>query len=143
MEILKDVTYSVSPSKYGYKEVDEWVNGDKRVVLTTIWKSGSIDVTPRSDEEVDVLQKALSNDDDDVFKPFDFIDTEFQGSYDGYPEETELFGWSEEEEIDGTIDEIYDGLDEYDGADYLEENGYFVDESTVYFIGELKVEVVE
>jgi hypothetical protein len=141
MIIVRNKTYSVSPVKYGYVEKDDWVNGDKKVVVTTAWKGGTIDITPRTNEEVNLLTKAISNGSDDVFKPYDFTDAEFQASYDGYVEDTEVLGFSEEEELDGTIDEVYDGVDE-EGIDYLEENGYYVDESEVSFLGELTIDEV-
>jgi len=139
MKIIKDKTYSVSPIKYGYVEKDDWVNGDRKVVVTTAWKGGTIDITPRTNEEVNLLTKAISNGSDDVFKPYDFTDAEFQASYDGYVEEVEYIGWTEEEELEGVIDEVVDGVDE-EGIDYLEENGYYVDESEVSFLGELTID---
>ena len=139
MKIVKDKTYSVSPVKYGYVEKDDWVNGDRKVVVTTAWKGGTIDITPRTNEEVNLLSKAISNGSDDVFKPYDFTDTEFQASYDGWVEEVEYIGWTEEEECEGIIDEVVDGVDE-EGIDYLEENGYYVDESEVSFLGELTID---
>jgi len=139
MKIIKDKTYSVSPVKYGYVEKDDWVNGDRKVVVTTAWKGGTIDITPRTNEEVNLLTKAISNGSDDVFKPYDFTDAEFQASYDGYVEEVEYIGWTEEEELEGVIDEVVDGVDE-EGIDYLEENGYYVDESEVSFLGELTID---
>jgi hypothetical protein len=141
MKIVKDKTYSVSPVKYGYVEKDDWVNGDRKVVVTTAWKGGTIDITPRTNEEVNLLTKAISNGSDDVFKPYDFTDAEFQASYDGYVEEVEYIGWTEEEELEGIIDEVVDGVDE-EGIDYLEENGYYVDESEVSFLGELTIDEV-
>ena len=139
MKIVKDKTYSVSPVKYGYVEKDDWVNGARKVVVTTAWKGGTIDITPRTNEEVNLLTKAISNGSDDVFKPYDFTDAEFQASYDGYVEEVEYIGWTEEEELEGVIDEVVDGVDE-EGIDYLEENGYYVDESEVSFLGELTID---
>lgn len=141
MKIVKDKTYSVSPVKYGYVEKDDWVNGDRKVVVTTAWKGGTIDITPRTNEEVNLLTKAISNGSEDVFKPYDFTDAEFQASYDGWVEEVEYIGWSEEEELEGVIDEVVDGVDE-EGIDYLEENGYYVDESEVSFLGELTIDEV-
>ena len=141
MKIVKDKTYSVSPVKYGYVEKDDWVNGDRKVVVTTAWKGGTIDITPRTNEEVNLLTKAISNGSDDVFKPYDFTDAEFQASYDGWVEEVEYIGWTEEEECEGIIDEVVDGVDE-EGIDYLEENGYYVDQSEVSFLGELTIDEV-
>lgn len=141
MKIVKDKTYSVSPVKYGYVEKDDWVNGDRKVVVTTAWKGGTIDITPRTNEEVNLLTKAIGNGSDDVFKPYDFTDAEFQASYDGWVEEVEYIGWTEEEECEGIIDEVVDGVDE-EGIDYLEENGYYVDESEVSFLGELTIDEV-
>ena len=141
MKIVKDKTYSVSPIKYGYVEKDDWVNGARKVVVTTAWKGGTINITPRTNEEVNLLTKAISNGSDDVFKPYDFTDAEFQASYDGWVEEVEYIGWTEEEECEGIIDEVVDGVDE-EGIDYLEENGYYVDESEVSFLGELTIDEV-
>ncbi len=141
MSIVKDKTYVVNSSRYSCEEVEHWVNGDRKVVVTTAWKGGTINITPRTNEEVNLLTKALQNGSDDVFKPYDFTDAEFQASYDGYVEEVEYIGWSEEEELEGVIDEVVDGVDE-EGIDYLEENGYYVDESEVSFLGELTIDEV-
>ena len=139
MRIVKDKTYSVSSSRYGFEEKEHWVNDNKRVIVTTLWKGGTIGITPRTNEEVNLLSKALQNGSEDVFKPYDFSDTEFNSSHDGTTEDTEYVGWTEKEELEGIIDETMDGVDE-EGIHYLEENGYYIDESDVYFLGEIYVE---
>jgi hypothetical protein len=141
MKIQKDKTYAVNPPKYGFKEVEDWVCDSKKVVLTTIWKRGTINITPRTDDEVNLLQTALANGENDSFRPYDYSDTEFAASFDGYVEDVDYIGWTEDEELDGTIDEVWEGVD-LDGVSYLEENGYYCDESMVVFEGQLSVEEV-
>jgi len=139
MIIEKDKTYAVTSSKYGFEEKEHWVNGEKTVIVTTLWKGGTINITPRTDEEVDLLSQASQNGPEDIFKPYDFSDTEFASTHDGNIEDTEYLGWTEEEELEGIIDETIEGVDE-DGVQYLDENGYYDDEHDVTFLGEIYIE---
>ena len=61
MRIIKDKTYSASSSRYGFEEKEHWVNDNKRVIVTTLRKGGTIGITPRTNEEVNLLSKALQN----------------------------------------------------------------------------------
>jgi hypothetical protein len=133
--------YAVSPSKYNYQEKETWVNGDKRVELTTVWKSGSVNITPQNQDEVLKLEVASNQEDDGSFDPYDFEYAEFQASFDGSTEVDDVRGFSEEEELDGTIDEVWDGVDEQ-GEAYLDDSGYHVEESETSFYGEITIEEI-
>lgn len=141
MEFQIGTTYAVSPSKYNFYEKETWVNGDKRVELTTVWKSGTINITPQNEAEISWITNAFSQGDADDFHPYGFEETEFQASFDGSTEVDDVTGFSEEEELDGTIDEVWNGVDEQ-GEEYLAENGYHVDDSDVIFYGELTIEEI-
>ena len=139
MSIVKDKTYVVNSSRYSCEEVEHWVNGDRKVVVTTSWKAATVNITPRTDEEIDLLIKAQSHNPDDRFKPYDFTDCEFDATYDGETDDVEYLGWTEEEELEGIIDETMDGF-ESEGVIYLEENGYFIEDSELVFMGEVHVD---
>ena len=139
MSIVKDKTYVVNSSRYSCEEVEHWVNGDKKVVVTTLWKAGTVNITPRTDEEVDLLTKAQSHTPSDGFRPYEFTDCEFDATYDGETDDVDYLGWTEEEELEGVIDETVDGFDE-NGVIYLEENGFFIEDSELTFMGEVNVD---
>jgi hypothetical protein len=138
MSIVKDKTYVVNSSRYSCEEVEHWVNGDKKVVVTTLWKAGTVNITPRTDEEVELLVKAQSHTLADRFNPYEFTDCEFDATYDGETDDVDYLGWTEEEELEGIIDETMDGFDE-EGVIYLEENGFFIDDSELVFMGEVHI----
>jgi hypothetical protein len=138
MSIVKDKTYVVNSSRYSCEEVEHWVNGDKKVVVTTLWKAGTVNITPRTDEEVELLVKAQSHTLADRFNPYEFTDCEFDATYDGETDDVDYLGWTEEEELEGIIDETMDGFDEQ-GVIYLEENGFFIDDSELVFMGEVHI----
>jgi len=139
MSIVKDKTYVVNSSRYSCEEVEHWVNGDKKVVVTTLWKAGTVNITPRTDEEVELLVKAQSHTLADRFNPYEFTDCEFDATYDGETDDVDYLGWTEEEELEGIIDETMDGFDEQ-GVIYLEENGFFIEDSELTFMGEVHVD---
>jgi hypothetical protein len=139
MSIVKDKTYVVNSSRYSCEEVEHWVNGDKKVVVTTLWKAGTVNITPRTDEEVELLVKAQSHTLADRFNPYEFTDCEFDATYDGETDDVDYLGWTEEEELEGIIDETVDGFDEQ-GVIYLEENGFFIEDSELTFMGEVHVD---
>jgi len=139
MSIVKDKTYVVNSSRYSCEEVEHWVNGDKKVVVTTLWKAGTVNITPRTDEEVELLVKAQSHTLADRFNPYEFTDCEFDATYDGETDDVDYLGWTEEEELEGVIDETMDGFDEQ-GVIYLEENGFFIEDSELTFMGEVHVD---
>ena len=138
MSIVKDKTYVVNSSRYSCEEVEHWVNGDKKVVVTTLWKGGTVNITPRTDEEVELLVKAQSHSLADRFNPYGFTDCEFDATYDGETDDVDYLGWTEEEELEGIIDETVDGFDEQ-GVIYLEENGFFIEDSELTFMGEVHI----
>ena len=137
-------TYAVSPRRYGFTEEETWVNGDKAVKLSTVWKSGTINITPQNEQEVEWLTDgSLQGDDQDLsFHPYDFEVTEFVASFNGSTEVEDVRGFSDEEEIDGTIDEVWEGVDEQ-GEEYLAENGYHMEDGDVIFYGELTIERID
>jgi hypothetical protein len=139
MTIIRNRTYVVNSSRYSCEEVEHWVNGDKKVVVTTTWKAGTVNITPRTEEEVDLLVKAQSHTLADIFKPYEFTECEFDATYDGETDDVEYLGWTEEEELEGIIDETMEGF-ESEGVIYLEENGFFIDDSELVFRGEVHVD---
>lgn len=138
--------YSVSPPRYGYEEFarfNKFRGGDKKVDVTTSFKGGTLIITPRNNEEVEKLTRYQSIEADVEVSPYDeFLSVDFDSAHDGQIADTEYSGWTEQEELDGDIDEVVAGLDS-EGDEYLFENGWNCYENMVKFIGPWNVDLVE
>jgi len=134
--------YSVSPPRYGYEELAKFRDGDKKVDIKTSWKGGTLIITPRNSEEVEKLTRYQSIEAEVEVSPYDeFFNVEFDSCHDGQIDDTEYSGWTEQEELDGDIDEVIEGVDS-EGDEYLFENGWNCYENLVKFIGPWNVEEV-
>jgi hypothetical protein len=138
--------YSVSPPRYGYEELskfNKFRGGDKKVDINTSWKGGTLIVTPINNEEVEKLNRFKENGPLVEVSPYDeFQSVDFDSCHAGQIADTEYSGWTEEEELDGTMDEVIEGIDS-EGDDYLFENGWNCYENLVKFIGPWDVEEVQ
>lgn len=134
--------YSVSPPRYGYEELATFKSGDKRVEIKTSWKGGTLIITPQSSEDVDKLTRYQSIEAEVEISPYDqFSNVEFDSCHDGQIDDTEYSGWTEQEELDGDIDEVIEGVDS-EGDEYLFASGWNCLENLVKFIGPWNVEEV-
>lgn len=144
MTIEINKRYSVSPPKYGYEELakfDKFRGGDKKVDIKTSWKGGTLIIIPRNSEEVEKLTRYQSIEAEVEVSPYDeFRDIQFDSCHDGQIDDTEYSGWTEEEELDGTMDEVVAGIDS-EGDEYLFATGWNCYENIVKFIGPWNVEV--
>ena len=135
--------YSVSPPRYGYEEMSKFVSDVKVVDIKTSWKGGTLIIVPRNNEEVEKLTRFKENGTLVEVSPYDeFGSVDFDSCHDGQISDTEYAGWTEEEELNGTIDVVIQGVDS-EGEEYLFENGWHCLENLVKFIGPWNVEEVQ
>ncbi len=105
-------------------------------------KNGTLNITPQDDAEVQWLTAGSLQGDGYDFHPYGFEVTEFVASFNGDTQIDDVRGFSDDEEIDGTIDEVWEGVDEQ-GEEYLVENGYHMEDGDVIFYGGLIIERID
>ena len=147
MKIEIGKTYSVCPKwKKSYEETEYFVHEDNRVVgVSTLWRSGNVNITPQNEDEVEVLMDAIADEDgkDGPFEPYGFEEYEFTDSWDGISEDLTFLGvgWTDEdkekitelhEEGDDFISTILEEQFEFysDDAEVFMHNGILVEEET-------------
>lgn len=142
MEIKIGKTYSVSPLyKKCFVEAETFINCDddeQKMIVSTLWRNGTVNVTPQNQDEVDILEAASYAEDDDEFEPYQFEEHEFVSTWDGVSVDIDFVG--------GQTDEKKQYLDEgylEDGFFFLEAEGYDSEESNIVMHGELEIEEVE
>jgi len=142
MEIIKGKTYEVSPAyKKCFVETEEFIHcddPDKIISVSTLWRNGTVLVTPQTDEEVDLLSGASYNEDDDEFEPYDFEDTEFVSVWDGVSEDLGFNKRLAEELSEDEQLKIEEGYHE-DSFSFLEEIGYDSADTIVTMHGEIDI----
>ena len=120
-------TYSVQPLyKKCFVESETFIHCDdpeQKMVVSTLWRNGCVNVTPQNQEEVD-----------DEFEPYQFEDAEFLSTWDGVSVDLDFVG-SQTDEQKESLEEGY----EEDGFSFLEEEGYDSDELNVVMHGELEI----
>lgn len=136
IEIGKE--YAVSPRwKKSFEENEYWSNGDgKRITISTLWRGGTINITPQNDDEAAWLGQAIGHNDDDTFEPYSFEEYEYDSAWDGVAVDLHFSGIDDDE-----AERLQDGYDE-EGTMFLEEEGFDVEDSEVYMYGEIEVEEV-
>jgi hypothetical protein len=139
MEIEIGKTYSVSPLyKKCFVEAETFINCDdseQKMIVSTLWRNGTVNVTPQNQDEVDILEAASYAEDDDEFEPYQFEEFEFVSTWDGVSVDIDFVG--------GHTDEKKQYLDEgysEDGFFFLEAEGYDSEESNIVMHGELEIE---
>jgi hypothetical protein len=140
MEIVKGKTYAVSPRwKKSFEENESWADDSGRVItISTLWRGGTINITPMNDDEVDELQEAVYNEYGDIFEPYGFEEHEYDSAFDGIS--CDLY-FSSSFDDDDEVKKLEEGYDD-DGICYLEEQGFYSDDCEVFFHGELDIEEV-
>jgi hypothetical protein len=143
IEIGKE--YAVSPRyKKSFEENEYWTDGKgKRITITTLWRGGTINITPQNQDEAAWLSQAVSQEDDDIFEPYSFEEYEYQSAWDGISVDLCFNGFdgNDGDDLSEECQKIQDGYDE-DSTMFLEEEGFDIDDSEVFMYGELDVEEV-
>jgi hypothetical protein len=132
MKIEIGKTYNVCNKwKKTYEEVEYFAHDDgRRVSVTTLWRSGSINITPQNEDEVEWLTDAI--DSEDTFEPYMFEEYEFCDCWDGISEDLDFHGEWKEEDKD-TITKTHEEEDEFISS-ILEEKFEFSSEDAEVFI---------
>jgi len=146
MKIEIGKTYNVCPKwKKSFEEIEYFRHDDGRVVgVSTLWRSGSVNITPQNEEEVKWLEDALADEEGDsgAFEPYDFEEFEFSDSWDGVSEDIDFLGkgWTEEEQ--NKITEAHEEGDDFIST-ILEEFDFFSDDAEVFMHNGIMVELFE
>lgn len=111
--------------------------------LPTLWRGGTINITPQNQDESAWLSQAVKQEDDDTFEPYSFEEYEYQSAWDGISVDLFFNGFdgNTDEELSEECQKLQDGYDE-EGTMFLEEEGFDVDDSEVFMYGELDIEEV-
>jgi len=111
MNIEIGKTYNVCNKwKKSYEEWEFFKHDDGREVrVSTLWRSGNVNITPQNEEEVEWLTDAI--DSEDSFEPYMFEEFEFQDSWDGVSEDLDFYGEWVEEDKEAIIEAHEEGDD--------------------------------
>ncbi len=138
MDIKIGTRYQVSPKwKKSFEELESFRNYDtnKFIGVRTLWRGGSIFVTPQNEEEVQDLKDSLEQKDGEAFEPCYDV-WELGDCWDGVSEDIEFYGDHENEE---TIQEKYEEGDDFTSS-ILEEFGFEPDDLEVFIWNEIEIE---
>ena len=145
MKIEIGKTYSVCPKwKKSFEEIEYFRHEDGRcVAVDVLWRSGSVNITPQNEDEVQWLEEAIADEDGDngAFEPYSFEEFEFSDSWDGISEDLNFHGeWTEEDKE--AITEAHEEGDDFIST-ILEEFEFFSDDAEVFMHNGIMVELFE
>lgn len=143
MNIELNKTYRVTNRwKKTFVETCYYEHEDGRVISRdTLWRSGTVLITPLTQEDVAILTEAQDEDYEVVLCLSDFEGFEFDSSWDGISEDY----YSDDLDVDNLLDSYYDNdvmTEEYfDFGSYIEEQlGFELVESDQFIQGSIMVE---
>ena len=130
MIIELNKTYNIAPKwKKSLVEEEFFTHEDGRVIgVSTLWRSGSFNITPQNEDEVKELTEALES--EDTFEPYSFEDYEMCDMWDGCSEDIYFYTkkWTEEQKE--AIQEAHDEGDDFI-SNILEEFEFYPDDCEV------------
>jgi hypothetical protein len=144
MNIEIGKTYAVSPRwKKSFEEQEHWVNDKgEKITITTLWRSGTINITPQNKDEVSWLLEGLEHTDSDSFEPYAFEEYEYDSAWDGCSTDLDfsqsMLKTVKDEERCERLEEGYHD----EGTMFLEEEGFDIEDSDVFMYGGLDIEEV-
>ena len=112
---------------------------DIRIQTNVVWRSGTVIITPQSEDEVEELTISLHNEDGDEFSPSFYEENEFAVSTDGCSDEIFISG---EDATDKEMERLSDGYYD-DGISFLEEEGFYTYDNEIIIHAELEVKEFE
>lgn len=139
MKIEIGKTYNVCNKwKKSYEEWEFFKHDDGREVrVSTLWRSGNVNITPQNEEEVEWLTDAI--DSEDSFEPYMFEEFEFQDSWDGVSEDLDFYGeWAEEDKE--AIIEAHEEGDEFISTILEEQFDFYSNDCEVFIHNGILVE---
>ena len=137
MEIEKNTSYTITPvNDYGFEKNETWCYEDSSVHITSLWKNGSVTITPRTTAEVKGIEEAVVQTSEEVLHPFAFRECVYNELFGIRIENIDFLGCPKE-----VCDEITEDIMKK-GIEVLRENNWYPDGENKYLIGELKVEEV-
>jgi len=137
-------TYSITNKwKKSYVEIEEFKDyegqtGDS-IKYETGWRSGTWQITPQDQEEVDQLMDAQAEDWEDVLHPNEFQEAEMIESWDGCWDDWDFSGVTSksDEELEAFEEEVME-----EGQGWFFDNGWDSADMECYFSGPITVEEV-
>ena len=137
MEIKKNTSYTITPvNDYCCEKNETWCYEDSSVHINSLWKNGSVTITPRTSAEVKGIEEAVVQTSEEVLHPFAFRECVYNEFSDIKIENIDFLGCLKEE-----CDELHKAISE-NGIKVLQERNWYPDGETKYLIGQLKVEEV-
>ena len=137
MAIERNASYLITPvNDYGCEKNETWCYEESSVHITSLWKNGSVTITPRTLAEVKGIEEASVQTSEEVLHPFAFRECTYNEFSDIRIENIDFLGCLKEE-----CDELNKAISE-NGTKVLQERNWYPDGETRYLIGELKVEEV-
>jgi len=144
MNIEIGKTYALSPRwKKSFEEQEHWVNDKgEKITITTLWRSGTINITPQNKDEVSWLLEGLEHTDSDSFEPYAFEEYEYDSAWDGCSTDLDfsqsMLKTVKDEERCERLEEGYHD----EGTMFLEEEGFDIEDSDVFMYGGLDIEEI-
>ena len=96
MEIEVDKTYRMMNAyKKSVIEIEYKKKGKKQAVIETCWRSGSWNVIPQNEDEIEYLKSGLEGESIEIYE---FEELEFLETWDGCSEDWEFYNIDEDEQ---------------------------------------------
>lgn len=141
MKIVIGKTYEITNKwKKSYVEIEEFKGeGDDIIKYETGWRSGTWQITPQDEEEVNMLVEAMSDDFDENLYPNEFQENEFIESWDGCWDDWDFSGVTSKtgEELEDFEEEVME-----EGSSWFFDNGWDSNDMECYFCSPITVEEV-
>ena len=135
MKIEKNASYTITPvNDYCCEKNETWCYEESSVHINSLWKNGSVTITPRTSAEVKGIEEAVVQTSEEVLHPFAFRDCVYN-EFSGIRIENIDFLECSKEECDEITENIMKN-----GIEVLEESNWYSDGENKYLIGELKVD---
>jgi hypothetical protein len=139
IEIGKEYTIT-NKYKKSYVEFEYFKDDDGDLIkVETGWRSGTWQVTPQNQHEIDMLVAASSDEYDDELCINDFEEAEMDSSWDGCWDD---WDWSEYKSKTGEALEEFQEEVQDEGVCYLLDNGWECEDTECYFQGQILIEEV-
>ena len=135
MLIEKNVPYLITPkNEYGCETNESWCFEDKSAHITSVWKNGSVVITPRTSAEVCAIEEAVAQTSEEVLHPFAFRDCVYN-EFSGIRIQNIDFLGCLKDECDEITEEIVEN-----GIESLIKRNWYKDGENKYILGELTIE---
>ena len=128
MDIQIGKSYNLTNrNKKSYVEEMFYEKEDVKIRRTVVWRSGTWEITPKNEEEVEKIKEYIDEDFDGKISPYeDFEEAEFVSSSDGVFEEWETI--EGELDVDELMEQHEENVEEDEDYDYFDFEEYIEQE---------------